>query len=168
MSGNPATAKKKLDEILESMDLAMNTEKTRTVKSEDGFDFLGFHFVRHYGRRRGKLTTGWFPSEKSKWRIRETIRDITNRRNLSIATPEEIKEVLIPILTGWGNYFAHSTVSQELHNVWNYAQNRLMYMYCKQHNIPRRWRYEDIEKNGLSLMDYLQTMLWTKRHNAMS
>ena len=168
MSGNPAMVKKKLDEIMDSMDLTMNTEKTRIVKAEDGFDFLGFHFVRHYARRRGKLTTRWFPSERSKWRIRERIRDLTNRRNLSIATPEEIREVLIPILTEWGNYFAHSTVSQEIHNVWNYAQNRLMYMYCRQHNIPRRWRYEDIEKNGFSLANYLPTMLWAKRHNTMS
>ena len=81
--------------------------------------------------------------------------------------PEESKEILIPILTGWGNYFAHSTVSEELHQIWNYAQNRLMYMYCRQHNIPRRWRYEDIEKNGLSLTNYFPAMLCTKRHNAM-
>ena len=43
MSGNPAVAKKKLDVIMESMDLTMNTKKTRIVKAEDGFDFLGFH-----------------------------------------------------------------------------------------------------------------------------
>ena len=36
MSGNPAMAKKKLDEIMDSMDLTMNTEKTRIVKAEDG------------------------------------------------------------------------------------------------------------------------------------
>ena len=84
---------------------------TQIVKAEDGFNFLGFHFVRYYARRRGKLTTRWFPSERSKWRIRETIRDITNKRNLSVATPEEIKELLIPILTGWRKYFAHNTVS---------------------------------------------------------
>ena len=66
MSGNPAVAKKKLDVIMESMDLTMNTEKTRIVKAEDGFDFLGFHFVRHYDIRRGKRTTRWFPSERSK------------------------------------------------------------------------------------------------------
>ena len=168
MSGNPAVAKKKLDWIMESMNLTMNTEKTRIVKAEDGFDFLGFHFVRHYAVRSGKRTTRWFPSERSKWKIKETIRNITNRRNLSVVTPEESKEIIIPILTGWGNYFAHSTVSEELHQIWNYAQKMLMYMYCRQHNIPRRWRYEDIEKNGFSLTNYFPAMLWTKRHNAMS
>ena len=66
MSGNPAVAKKKLDEIMESMDITMNTLKTRIVKAEDGFDFLGFHFVRHYAVRSGKRTTRWFPSERSK------------------------------------------------------------------------------------------------------
>ncbi|EQD60270.1 RNA-directed DNA polymerase (Reverse transcriptase), partial [mine drainage metagenome] len=46
MSGNTATAKKKLDEIMEDIGLTMNTEKTRIVKAEEGFDFLGFRFVR--------------------------------------------------------------------------------------------------------------------------
>ena len=152
--------------------IAINRRVSFPSVSGDRFPFPcftgGFHFVRHYAGRRGKRTTRWFPSERSKRKIKETIRDITNRRNLSIATPEKSKKILISILTGWGNYFAHSTVSEELHQIWNYAQNRLMYMYCRQHNIPRRWRYEDIEKTGLSLMDYLPTMLWTKRHNAMS
>ena len=76
MSGNPAVAKKKLDEIMESMNFKMNAEKTRIVKAEDGFDFLGFHFVSHYAERTGKRTTRWSPSERSKWKIKETIRNI--------------------------------------------------------------------------------------------
>ena len=36
MSGNPAVGKKELDGIMESMNLTMNTEKTRIVKAEDG------------------------------------------------------------------------------------------------------------------------------------
>ena len=46
MTGNPAVAKKKLDEIMEIIGLTMNTEKTRIVRAEEGFDFLGFWFVR--------------------------------------------------------------------------------------------------------------------------
>ena len=57
MSANHVVAKKKLDGIMESMNLTMNTETTRIVKAEDGFDFLGFHFVRHHAVRRGKRTT---------------------------------------------------------------------------------------------------------------
>ena len=98
MSGNPAVAKKKLDEIMESMNLTMNTEKTRIVKAEDGFDFLGFHFVRHYAVRRGKRTTRWFPSERSKWKIKETIRNITNRRNLSAVTLRRVRKSSFPFL----------------------------------------------------------------------
>ena len=58
-----------------------------------------------------------------------------------VYTPEESKEIIIPIFTGWPNYFAHSTVSEELHQIGNYAQNRLKYMYCRQHNLQRRWMY---------------------------
>ena len=98
MSGNPAVAKKKLDGIMESMNLTMNTETTRIVKAEDGFDFLGFHFVRHYAVRSGKRTTGWFPSERSKWKIKETIRNITNRRNLSAVTLRRVRKSSFPFL----------------------------------------------------------------------
>ena len=64
MSGNHVVAKKKLGGIMESINLTMNTETTRIVKAEDGFDFLGFHFVRHYAVRRGKRTTRLFPPER--------------------------------------------------------------------------------------------------------
>jgi hypothetical protein len=42
----------------------MNDEKTRIVEAEEGFEFLGFRFVRHYSRRKEKRVTRWFPSSK--------------------------------------------------------------------------------------------------------
>ena len=35
MTGNPAVAKKKLDEIMGNLGLTMNTEKTRIVRAEE-------------------------------------------------------------------------------------------------------------------------------------
>ena len=79
LTGNPSVAKKKLDEItyirlmgeskeglfttahvdMEDLDLTMNAEKTRTVRAEEGFDFLGFRFVRQYSQWRKKRVTRW-------------------------------------------------------------------------------------------------------------
>jgi group II intron reverse transcriptase/maturase len=47
----------KLTEIIGGIGLTLSTEKTRLVNAGEGFDFLGFHFVRHYSRRREKRVT---------------------------------------------------------------------------------------------------------------
>ena len=101
LTGNPAVAKKKLDEIMEDLDLTMNAEKTRIVRAEEGFDFLGFRFVRQYSQWRKKRVTRWFPSPKSEMKIRERILALTGNNALALTTPEEAKEILIPVLRGW-------------------------------------------------------------------
>ncbi|MHB8560846.1 MAG: group II intron reverse transcriptase/maturase, partial [Thermoplasmataceae archaeon] len=92
LTGNPAVAKKKLDEIMQDLDLTMNAEKTRIVKAEEGFDFLGFRFVRQYSQWRKKRVTRWFPSPKSEMKIRERILALTGNNALALTTPEEAKE----------------------------------------------------------------------------
>ncbi|EQD75607.1 RNA-directed DNA polymerase (Reverse transcriptase), partial [mine drainage metagenome] len=167
MSGNPAIARKKLDEIMQSLDLTLNTEKTRIVKAEEGFDFLGFRFVRQYSRWKKKRITRWFTSPKSEMRIREKILDLTGNRARALMTPEEAKENLIPVLRGWGNYFSHSLASNTFNGIWDYAQCRLMYMHCHQHNIPRKWKNRDIPIS-LSIMETKPHTFLGKRHNTMS
>ena len=39
-----------------NLDLTMNAEKTQIVKAEEGFDFLGFRFVRQYSQWRKNTT----------------------------------------------------------------------------------------------------------------
>ena len=168
MSGNPAIAKKKLDEIMENLGLTMNTEKTRIVKAEEGFEFLGFRFVRQYSRWRKSKVTRWFPCPKAEMRIRERILALTGNNALARTTPEEAKEILIPILRGWGNYFAHSLASTSFAGIWDYAQCRLMYMHCRQHNKPRQWRNRDILKHNLSIMETMPSTFLGKRHKTMS
>ena len=146
LTGDPSVAKKKLDEIMEDLDLTMNAEKTRTVRAEEGFDFLGFRFVRQYSQWRKKRVTRWFPSPKSEMKIRERILALTGNNALALTTPEEAKEILIPVLRGWGNYFSHSLASEVFNEIWEYAQNRLMYMYCRQHNLSSNWRSSTIKK----------------------
>ncbi|MGC8630732.1 MAG: reverse transcriptase domain-containing protein [Thermoplasmata archaeon] len=167
VKGSAETAKIKLDEIMETIDLTLNKEKTRIVKAEEGFDFLGFRFVRKYSKRRGKRTTRWYPSPRSEQKIKEKIRELTDKSKLSIMTPEQAKEQLIPLLRGWGNYFAHSTVSTKLYEIWDYAQRRLMYLYCRQHNKPRTWKYRDIKKRHLYIVDTLPRTIASNRHKAM-
>ena len=65
VGGNPQYPYTKLQNIIEDLGLTLNTEKTRIVKAEKGFDFLGFRFVRKYSSWKRKRVTRWFPSPKS-------------------------------------------------------------------------------------------------------
>jgi group II intron reverse transcriptase/maturase len=167
VGGNPEFPYIKFQNIIEDLGLTLNSEKTRLVEAERGFDFLGFRFVRQYSQWRKKRVTRWFPSPKSEMRIREKILNLTNNRARSLMTPEDAKEMLTPVLRGWGNYFAHSLASNIFTGVWDYAQCRLMYMYCHQHNKPRTWKNRDIP-DDLSIMDTKPHTFLGKRHNTMS
>ncbi len=170
---NPAYPYEKLKQIISDIGLQLSEEKTRVVEAYDGFDFLGFNFTRKYSKKKHKNTTRWFPSQKSQKKIREKIRELTGNKARSTATPEEAKDKVIPILRGWGNYFSHSLASEVFNSVWNYAQDRLMYMYCHQHNIPSKWKNPKITQLHLSIMDTKPStgkyiFPNRERHNAIS
>ena len=50
-------AMEKLQEIISSMGLELSKEKTRIVKANEGFDFLGYHFTKVYSHRRRRNVT---------------------------------------------------------------------------------------------------------------
>ena len=168
VGGNPKYPYVKLQNIIEGIGLTLNREKTRLVEAEEGFEFLGFRFVRQYSLWKRKMVTRWFPSPRSELKIREKIFSLTGNSARSLTTPEEAKELLIPILRGWGNYFAHSLASKSFTGIWDYAQCRLMYMYCHQHNTPRKWKNRDILKHNLSITNTKPSTFLGKRHNTLS
>ena len=168
VGGNPEFPYTKFQNIIEGLGLTLNSEKTRLVEAERGFDFLGFRFVRQYSQWKKKRVTRWFPSPKSEEKIRDRILNLTGNSARSLMTPEEAKDLLIPVLMGWGNYFAHSLASKSFTGIWDYAQCRLMYMHCRQHNIPSHWRSRDILKHNLYIMDSKPSTFLGKRHKTMS
>jgi RNA-directed DNA polymerase len=77
--------------------LTLHPEKTRIVNSlETGFDFLGYHFVKH--RR--------FPRRKSLAKFKDAIRAKTRRNNGH--SMSEIIKTVNATLRGWFEYFKHS------------------------------------------------------------
>lgn len=78
--------------------LTLHPTKTKIVNVEtDGFDFLGYHFKKHYR----------IPRKKSLDKVRETIRGKT-RRNNGTRLATVIADVN-KTLRGWFEYFKHST-----------------------------------------------------------
>ncbi len=96
---------KRLREMLARLKLELSEEKTRLVKADEGFDFLGVHFrlcrVTTPGKKLKRVCRLW-PSDRSLKRIREKVRRKIGRRySMSL---EEMIEELNPVLRGWHNY----------------------------------------------------------------
>lgn len=77
--------------------LTLHPTKTKIVHvDEDGFEFLGYRFIKH--RR--------FPRQKSLSKFRETIRSKTKRTN-----GQSLQSIIVNVnrtLRGWYEYFKHS------------------------------------------------------------
>ena len=106
------SVKGKLKELLTRMELSLNEEKTKVVKStEEGFDFLGFRFSYDtsiyppYNRKYWNIQA----SEKSQQKIRETIK--MTLQKIGHYNPEEVTAELNDIQRGWLNYFDIEGVS---------------------------------------------------------
>ncbi len=95
----------KLREVLQRMGLKINETKTRMVQAkETPFNFLGFT-VRYDKDIHGRNKRYWniIPSDKSKTKIREKIRE--KLKTIGHYAPEQVAKELNAILRGWLNYF---------------------------------------------------------------
>jgi len=96
--------------IARRMGLVVNREKTRITKLTDGFDFIGFNFVKRRSPNTGNNTIYIFPSKDAKRNIRRRIKYFTKRR--APVPPDEFVGAINRTVGGWVNYFAHTNASQ--------------------------------------------------------
>jgi group II intron reverse transcriptase/maturase len=102
---NGKNIRTQMEQMLKRLGLELHPDKTRIVKAEKGFDFLGVHFrlypVAKKGSRLSHACRIW-PSDTAMNRIREKLR-LTIGRRYSMSLEDMIKE-LNPIIRGWNNY----------------------------------------------------------------
>ena len=103
--------KKKLEQIVDGIKLELKAEKTRSITAKEGFDFLGYRFIKARSRRTGKEVCYCYPSEKSEKKIRGRIKGITDYRR-AVKVGEVIKE-LKPVIRGWVNYHRWTNASKK-------------------------------------------------------
>jgi RNA-directed DNA polymerase len=90
-----------VQEILGSLGLRLNMEKFRGVMADNGFDFLGFRFVRRPSERHGgRKMTYFFPSPRSVERVKEKVRELCGRHLLH-APPVDVVLSMNRLLVGW-------------------------------------------------------------------
>ena len=124
-------AMKLLREWVEDVELTLHPEKTALVNvNGEGFDFLGYHFIRN---------TRW-PSNKSMRKFRDTIRTKTKRTHGNSMT--SIIEEVNKTLEGWFGYFKHSKRTTFTY-VDGWIRMRLRSILRRRNKMEGRGRGED-------------------------
>src|SRR5262244_2944345 len=96
--------------IASRMGLTIHREKTRITKLTEGFDFIGFQFVKRRSPTSGKPSIYIFPSKAAPRNIRRRIKFFTKRR--APITPAEFVEQVNQTVGGWVAYFRHTNGSE--------------------------------------------------------
>ncbi len=135
-------------EVLADMGLSLNLEKSRVVRAEQGFDFLGFRFVRRYSKRYGKRKTYFFPSPKSVKRLKEKVRDRCGNHVLHINVEEVVRDVN-RVLLGWWAYYRCSNASRTFGDVQLYVNHRMRRYLRRRRKMPGLGRYRDYTREYL-------------------
>lgn len=105
--------------------LTLHPEKTHVDHAEhDGFEFLGYHFVR--GER--------FPRAKSLKKLKSTLREKTHRkqRHGIDCTIQDVNTTLV----GWFEYFKHTTKRYVFEDLDRFIRQRLRAILKKQKKCP--------------------------------
>jgi group II intron reverse transcriptase/maturase len=127
---------KVVEEVLAGLGLKLSAKKTRPVRVEngEGFDFLGFHFLRRFDRKRGKTVTYFAPAHKNIVRIRRKVSEATDRKLMGVKSVREVVTDVNRKLRGWRNYFHVSDASGAFRRVQRHAERRLIIFIQRRRN----------------------------------
>lgn len=120
----------KLEQMVNKLKLNLKPQKTRVLSAnQEGFDFLGFRFVRKVSPKTNRLTTYYFPAQKAVNNIKQRIRQVVDHRRPKKA--EAIAQELTPILRGWVNYFRIANSTKIFSKVRYYTAQRMRKFICR-------------------------------------
>jgi group II intron reverse transcriptase/maturase len=127
-------AERRVRMILERLKLELHPDKTRRVElswGKQGFDFLGCHLRKRLSgpiwekeRRRVYFLQRW-PSARSMKRVRQRVKELTDRKRCGVQDVRVIIRELNPVLRGWGNYFRTGNAAIKFNQLDSYVWQRL-------------------------------------------
>jgi len=127
-------AERRVRIILGRLKLELHPEKTRRVElswGKQGFDFLGCHLRKRLSgpiwekeRKRVYFLQRW-PSQRSMKRVRQRVKELTDRRWHGVKDVRVLIKRLNPVLRGWGNYFRTGNASEKFNLIDTYVWKRL-------------------------------------------
>jgi len=113
--------------------LAFNEDKTRIVRLDEGFDFLGFN-VRRYSGRKLLVKPSKAAVKRLRARLAAEVRALRGLNALAVVTK------LNPIIKGWAAYY-RSAVSGRVFAALDDYLWKLLYKWStwSHHNKPKSW-----------------------------
>jgi RNA-directed DNA polymerase len=127
-----------LSEFLSSnLGLKLSQGKSRIVTAGEGFDFLGFHFLRRFEFRIGKEVTRFFPSKSAVRKFRDKVRELTRRTVTHTKDEFQLVKELNSLIIGWSNYFNHSNASETYGDLQHYVEWKFRQFMRFKHQIRR-------------------------------
>jgi RNA-directed DNA polymerase len=119
---SPQPARAAFEAIAKRMDLTLNRDKTHVTRVTEGFDCIGFNFVKRKSPSSGKNTISIFPAKSAQQKIRNRLKYITSRR--APISPKAFVDMVNPVVTGWANYFRHTNASQAFRGLQRFVNIR--------------------------------------------
>jgi RNA-directed DNA polymerase len=166
--GTAAEAMTAMRAMMSKLKLTVNEAKTRRCRvPEESFDFLGYTIGLCHSPRTGRAYIGTRPSAKKVARLREAIRELTDRCWLWTEVDERVARLNRKLL-GWSNYFCLGPVSPAYRALDRHSCQRLRRWLCAKHKVRNRgWtRFPDqylYDELGLArLSDRTQTFPWAQ------
>ena len=133
-------------ERLAALGLTLHPEKTRVLRDDQGFDFLGFRHQRVV-LRSGRPSWGvirW-PGRKAQQRFRDRIRQLCRPARALRAEWSQRVAALRRFLIGWCQYYRHGASTAVFWKLDQYVAERLARSYARSQPTgkgrkPRSWR----------------------------
>ncbi len=157
-----------LETVLDKLDLQLNRSKTRVVDAnQTRFDFLGFSYQMRRSRNSGKVYPHVEPSRRSVQRLKDRVKQLTDRRRTPIPLGKVIEE-LNTSLRGWTGYFHYQNSSNVFRNVKMQVEERLRTHLRRRHKVHRASAYRRFPNHRLyeryGLFKLPTTAGWKKAH----
>ena len=156
-------ALEKFKEIAVRLKLTVNQSKTKVTKLTDGFDFVGFNFIKRKSPTSGKNTIYIFPTKSSEQKIRNSIKYKTSWR--APIQPEQFVEQINTMVRGWTNYYLHTNASQAFRRLQRFINIRFRrYLHRRRKGRGYGWKHYPNSKLyekgiiyiGSGILEYLQ------------
>ena len=135
--------------LAKKMELTLNTEKTRVTKLTDGFDFIGFNFVKRKSPNSGKHNIYIFPAKHARQAIRNKLKYLTSRR--APISPHKYVDLVKPVVLGWVNYFRHTNASEAFRELQRFINIRFR-RYLTHRNRGRGFGWKKYPNSKLYAM----------------
>lgn len=149
----PEQAMSVLKRIISILDLELNAEKSGVTTAREGFDFLGFNFIRKLNAFKNREISYIYPSRKSVDRFREKVTVLLNKWLVHVKPIGVAIRQLNSLTVGWYNYYSHTNASGIFKRLQMFINLKMVKYYCYTHKIRGSSsdadKYRKIEKLGV-------------------